>query len=81
MFTLSNALKGIVIAGSLLAANATPASDVSSDRRQAALQGRTSAADRRGQAIPVESDGVKQAQTQLCSCASATDRGAPAPKR
>lgn len=73
MFTLSNALKGLLIAGSLLAASATPAGDVTSDRQQASLQGRAGNADRRGQANPVESDAMKQAVAQLCSCASATD--------
>ena len=64
MSTLSNALKGLLIAGSLLAANATPAGDVTSDRHQLSLQVRAGVADR----TPVEGNAMK-----ICSCASAKD--------
>lgn len=73
MSTLSTALKGLLIAGSLLAASATPAGDITSDRQQLSLQGRASAADRKGQATPVEGDALKPAKAQLCACASAKD--------
>ena len=74
MSTLSNAVKGLLIAAALLAANATMAGDITSDRQQLSLQDRTRGADRKGQAIPVESEAVKSATAQLCSCATAKDQ-------
>ena len=73
MSKLSYALKGLIIAGSLLAASATPAGDVTSDRQQLSLQRHAVAADRKGQATPVENDAMKSAMAQACSCASAKD--------
>jgi hypothetical protein len=74
MSSLSNALKGLLIAGSLLAANGTPAGDVTSDRQQLSLQDRTKVADRKGQATPAERQTMEPATTLLCSCASAKDQ-------
>jgi len=71
MSTLSNVLKGLLLAGSLLAAGATPAGDVTSDRRQLSLQRHEGPSDRKGQATPAEDDAMKSATALLCSCASA----------
>jgi PBP1b-binding outer membrane lipoprotein LpoB len=73
MSTLSNALKGLVLAGSLLAASATPAGDVTSDRQQLSLQRHQDPSDRKGQATPVENDALRSASAQRCACASAKD--------
>lgn len=83
MSTLSNALRGLLIAGSLLAANTTPASDASADRQILSLQDRTRAADRKGPATPVDGDAMKSATAQPRSSASAKDaqHGAPGHRR
>jgi hypothetical protein len=70
MSTLRHAVKGLIIAGSLLAASATPAGDVTSDRHQRSLQNQTTLADGKGQATPPESEGLKSAMAHLCACAT-----------
>jgi hypothetical protein len=74
MSTIRSAMKGLLVAAALLAANATLAGDVTSDRQQLALQERTRGTDRKGQATPVESETMKSATAQLCACSTARDQ-------
>jgi hypothetical protein len=73
MSTLHSAVKGLIIAASLLAASTTLAGDITSDRQQLSLRSHTGASERKGQATPVENDAMESATAQLCSCASAKD--------
>ncbi len=74
MSTLRNAMKGLIVAGSLLVASTTLAGDITSDRQQLSLQDRTSLADRKGQVTLVEGETMEQATAHLCSCLSAKDQ-------
>ncbi len=77
MFTVREAVRGLVVAGALLAASATLANDVTSDRHQASLRVKEPTTDQK--ATAAEHDGVhaKMNGAHPCTCSQAAPKAKP----
>lgn len=75
MTSLRIAVKALLVVGTLLAANTTLASDVSSDRRQASLQ--PTATDRRTPTSTQAQANPAAPSAQACSCSCTPVASAP----
>ncbi len=71
MFTVREALRGVMVAGVLLGAGATQASDVTSGRHQASSQETSRGVEQGASAKGQESSGPKANATRPCTCSRA----------